>query len=99
MKQITTKPHSPRLRTYRTPRTGTLRPTQNRSLGVSNVGAFLREMTKFQDRGILSQEQYQQLVLLACGAYIGQEVERQIMQPLEKALSPERLARYLPPLH
>ena len=99
MKHITTKPYAPRLRTYRTPRTGAGQPARNRSLSTRDVGAFVREMTKLHDTGTLSKEHYQQLVLLACSAYIGQQVERQIMRPLEKALSPERLARSLSPSH
>ena len=95
MKQITTKSYASRLRTYRTPRTRALRSTQNRSLGASGVGAFIREMAKFRDRGDVSQEQYQQLVMLVCGTYVGQEVEKRVGKVLEEALSPERLTRYL----
>ncbi len=99
MKQTAIKPYAPRLRPYRLPRTGAEQSPQPRSLSTRDVGVFLRKMTKFRDSGEISHEQYQRLVGLACSAYIEQAVERQIMRPLEKALSPERLARSLSPSH
>ena len=91
MKQITTKPYN---RTARS-----LRSTRKRPLSVRDVGAFVRELTKFHERGALSKEQYQRLVLLAGSVYVGQEVEKRVGKVLEEALSPERLAHYLSPSH
>ena len=99
MKQTATKPYVPRLRTHRPPRPRAGQSAQPRPLSTRDVGAFIRKMTKFRHSGEISHEQYQRLVGLACSAYVGQAVKRQIMRPLEKALSPERLARYLPPSH
>ena len=104
MKRITTKPYAPRLRTYRTPRTGAGQPARNRSLSTRDVGSFVREMTKLHDTGTLSKDHYQQLVLLACSAYVQQEAENylgefedRLGKFLEKTFSPERLARVLSP--
>ncbi len=100
MKQTVTKPYIPRLRTHRPPRPRAGQSAQPRPPSTRDVGAFIREMPKFRGgRGEISHEQYQRLMGLACSAYVGQAVKRQIMRPLEKALSPERLARYLSPSH
>ena len=99
MKQTAAKPYAPRRRTHRSPRPRAEQSAQPRPLSTRDVGAFIREMTKFHDSGEISHAQYQRLVRLACSAYVGQAVERQIMRPLEKALSPERLARLLSPSH
>ena len=95
MKQISGKTWTSRQpRTYRTPRTGEEPSSGKRTLGTGDVGALLRELAKCHDSGLLSKQQYQRLMLLACSVYIGQEVEKQVGHVLEETFSPERMARY-----
>ena len=102
MKQTTIRPYNravQRLRRHYVPRTVVVQSTQQRYLGERGFKTFLKEITELRDRGTLSKEQFERLVLLACGIYVEQEVEKRVGKVLESTFSSERLARYLPPSH